>query len=195
MNLWTALAGEAARAGVSFFIFPGGRLDSLPDSEYLRNSIYRLANAENLDSLISWGSSLGGAVTIGELEKFHHALDPLPYVTIAHKMAGSPRVEFDAYTGMKTLMHHFIKVHGARKIAFIRGPSSHLSAEDRFRAYEDALAEAEPGEAEPGEKRPESAGIRSFPMDRWRGRGDPALLKARDWYRGVILIPSWVPAI
>ena len=142
LNLWTALAGEATRAGVSFFIFPGGRLDSIPDSEYLRNSIYRLANARNLDSLISWGSSLGGAVGIGELEKFHRALDPLPYVTIAHKMKGHPTVEFDAYTGMKSLVCHFLKVHGARKIAFIRGPSSHLSAEDRFRAYEDSLAEA-----------------------------------------------------
>ncbi|OHD78601.1 MAG: hypothetical protein A3J97_10330 [Spirochaetes bacterium RIFOXYC1_FULL_54_7] len=142
LNLWTALAGEAARAGVSFFVFPGGRLDSLPDSEYLRNSIYRLANTENLNSLISWGSSIGGAVAIGELEKFHRALDPLPYVTIAHKMEGHPSVRFDAYSGMKSLMRHFLEVHGARKIAFIRGPSSHLSAEDRFRAYEDALTEA-----------------------------------------------------
>lgn len=81
-------------------------------------------------------------MAIGELEKFHRALDPLPYVTIAHKMDGHPRVEFDAYTGMRSLMDHFLKVHGARKIAFIRGPSSHLSAEDRFRAYEDALTEA-----------------------------------------------------
>ncbi len=142
LNLWTALAAEAAREGVSFFIFPGGRLDSLPDSEYLRNSIYRLANAENLDSLISWGSSIGGAVDLAELEKFHRALDPLPYVTIAHKMDGHPSVKFDAYAGMKTLMRHFLEVHGARKIAFLRGPSSHLSADDRFRAYRDALSEA-----------------------------------------------------
>ncbi len=146
LNLWTALAGEAAREGVSFFIFPGGRLDSLPDSEYLRNSIYRLANAENLDSLISWGSSIGGAVDIGELAKFHRALDPLPYVTIAHKMDGHPSVRFDAYSGMKTLMRHFLDVHGSRRIAFLRGPSSHLSAEDRFRAYRDALAEAGVGD-------------------------------------------------
>ncbi len=29
---------------------PGGRLDSRPDAEYLRNSVYRLVNAENLDA-------------------------------------------------------------------------------------------------------------------------------------------------
>ncbi|GAB1483238.1 hypothetical protein MASR2M78_20540 [Treponema sp.] len=141
LNLWTALASEAERTGVSFYIFPGGRLDSQPDSEYLRNSVYRLANADNIDGLISWGSSIGGAVSLEELNKFHRSLEPLPYVTIAHKMESHPCVQFDAYTGMKALVLHFIHVHGARKIAFIRGPLSHVSAEDRFRAYLDALAE------------------------------------------------------
>ena len=142
LNLWTSLASEADRAGVSLYVFPGGRLDSMPDSEYLRNSVYRLANEENLDALISWGSSIGGAVPIEELDSFHASLDPLPYVTIAHKMKGHPCVRFDAYTGMKSLVTHFIRVHGARKIAFIRGPSSHASAEDRYRAYRDALSDA-----------------------------------------------------
>jgi len=141
LNLWTGLASEADKSGGSFFIFPGGRLDSRPDAEYLRNSIYRLVNVENLDALISWGSSIGGAVPASELDNFHATLDPLPYVTIAHKMPGHPCVRFDAYTGMKELVRHFIRVHGARKIAFLRGPETHVSAEDRYRAFVDALAE------------------------------------------------------
>lgn len=142
LNLWTGIAAEADRAGASLFIFPGGRLDSRPDAEYLRNSIYRLVNAENLDALISWGSSIGGAVPSRELDNFHMSFDPLPYVTIAHKMSGHPCVSFDAYTGMKSLVLHFIIEHGSRKIAFLRGPETHASAEDRYRAFIDALAEA-----------------------------------------------------
>jgi len=141
LNLWTGLASEADRSGGAFFIFPGGRLDSRPDAEYLRNSIYRLVNTENLDALISWGSSIGGAVPADELDNFHASFDPLPYVTIAHKMNGHPCVSFDAYTGMKELVRHFIRVHGARRIAFLRGPETHVSAEDRYRAFLDALAE------------------------------------------------------
>ncbi len=142
LNMWTGLAEEAERSGCAFFIFPGGRLDSRPDSEYLRNGIYRLANETNLDALISWGSSIGGAVSIEELNHFHHGFDALPYVTIAHKMEGHPCVSFDAYTGMKSLVSHFIAVHGARKIAFLRGPESHASSGDRYRAFRDAFAEA-----------------------------------------------------
>lgn len=142
LNVWTTLASEARRYGGAFFIFPGGRLDSRPDSEYLRNAVYRLANAENVDGLICWGSSIGGAVSIEELDHFHERLEPLPYVTIAHKTKGHPCVGFDAYTGFKSLVRHFIDVHGARKIAFLRGPATHESASDRYRAFRDACAEA-----------------------------------------------------
>ena len=142
LNMWTGLAGEAARSGSAFFIFPGGRLDSRPDSEYLRNSVYRLVNQENLDGLISWGSSIGGVVSIDELDHFHESFEALPYVTIAHKMEGHPCIKFDAYTGMKSLVSHFITVHGSKKIAFLRGPESHASSGDRYRAFLDALSEA-----------------------------------------------------
>lgn len=142
LNMWAGLAREAERSGCAFFIFPGGRLDSHPDSEYLRNAIYSLANETNLDGLISWGSSIGGAVSIEELNHFHRTFENLPYVTIAHKMEGHPCVSFDAYTGMKSLVSHFITVHGAKKIAFLRGPETHASANDRYRAFCDAFIDA-----------------------------------------------------
>jgi DNA-binding LacI/PurR family transcriptional regulator/AraC-like DNA-binding protein len=142
LNVWTTLASEARRYGGAFFIFPGGKLDSHPDSEYLRNSVYRLINSGNLDGLISWGSSIGGAVSRMELDHFHESLEPLPYVTIAHKMKGHFCISFDAYTGFKSLVSHFITVHGAKRIAFLRGPATHESASDRYRAFVDACEDA-----------------------------------------------------
>lgn len=142
LKLWSRLAAHAAQEDGAFFIFPGGRLDSQPGSENLRNSIFSLVNADNLDGLISWASSIGGTVSIAELNKFHESLEPLPYITIGQKMAGHPTVSFDAYSGMKELVQHFIEVHGARHIAFIRGPANHTSAEDRYRAYMDAISAA-----------------------------------------------------
>lgn len=140
-NLWSHLVAEANRTGGPFFMFPGGMLDAQSESEYLRNSIYKLANAENLDGLISWGSTIGGSVSVEELNRFHQELDPLPYVTIGHKIIDHSCIQFDAYTGMKELVHHFIKVHGSRRIAFLRGPQTHVSACERYRAFLDALEE------------------------------------------------------
>lgn len=141
INLWYRLVAEANRTGGPFFLFPGGMLDAQSESEYLRNSIYKLANSENLDGLISWGSTIGGSVSVEELNRFHQAFEPLPYVTIGHKMQNHSCVQFDAYTGMKELVHHFIKKHGSRRIAFLRGPETHVSAGERYRAFMDALAE------------------------------------------------------
>ncbi|NLM00670.1 MAG: substrate-binding domain-containing protein [Treponema sp.] len=141
LNLWPHLVSQANRKGGAFYIFPGGMLDSQKESEYLRNSIYKLANSQNLDGLISWGSTIGGAISMEELNGFHESLSPMPFVTIGHKIQGSSCVDFDAYNGMKELVHHFIKKHGSRKIAFLRGPENHVSAQERYKAFLDALKE------------------------------------------------------
>ncbi len=142
LKLWLNLAAHASRQSGAFFIFPGGRLDNQKGSEYLRNSVYSLANSQNLDGVISWASSIGGSVTAEELERFHDTFSDIPFVTIGQKIKNYPCVNFDAYTGMKELVQHFIKVHGCKKIAFIRGPLNHSSAEERFKAYLDALKES-----------------------------------------------------
>ena len=140
-GLWASIADAAETSDTALYVFPGGRLESQGDFEYLRNSIYRLANSENLDGLVSWGSSLCGAVSVEEVKRFHRQFSQLPYVTIALKMEGHPNIGFDAYQGMKSLVLHCIHTHGAKKIAFLRGPLNHASAEDRFQAYLDGLAE------------------------------------------------------
>lgn len=142
LKLWHKLAERAKQDDGSFFIFPGGKLDFDSDQDILRNSIYWLVNPSNVDGVISWTSSISGSVSVQEIEKFQESFSELPFVTIGQKIEGHPCVEFDAYTGMKELVRHFINVHGARKIAFVRGPKNHKSAEARFCGYRDALQEA-----------------------------------------------------
>ena len=141
LNLWLSVAAKAAESIGSFFVFPGGKLENSNGTESLRNKIYSLVNSKNLDGLISWSSSIGGAVSIKELDEFHKKFENIPYVTIGHKVSNHPYVEFDAYSGMKNLVLHFIKCHNSKRIAFIRGPENHSSAEDRYRAFKDALKE------------------------------------------------------
>ncbi|MCR4821751.1 MAG: substrate-binding domain-containing protein [Treponema sp.] len=142
LKLWHKLVARASENEGAFFVFPGGKLDENPSSDHFRNSIYKLVNTSNIDGLISWASSISGSVTVEKLEEFHKQFNSLPFVTIGQKFHGHPCVEFDAYTGMKELVLHFIQVHGAKKIAFLRGPATHTSAEDRFRGYKDALSES-----------------------------------------------------
>ena len=138
----SALVREAAFFDTTFYIFPGGRLEAPENSEFLRNPVYRLANKKNIDGLISWASSMGGAVSLTDLVEFHKKLEPLPFVTIAQKIEGHSCVNFNAYEGMADLVRHFLLVHHITNIAFIRGPENHVSANDRYRAYCDTMKEA-----------------------------------------------------
>jgi len=139
---WKDFARVAALENASLFIFPGGRLNAGKDFENLRNHVYRLVNDGNLDGCISWSSTIRYGQSKEEFEEFHARLDPLPYVTVAFKSPGHPCVDFDAYKGMKSLVTHCIRQHGAKKIAFLRGPAFHQSARMRFEGYRDALVEA-----------------------------------------------------
>jgi DNA-binding LacI/PurR family transcriptional regulator/AraC-like DNA-binding protein len=142
LNVWGSFVRTAADENTSLFIFPGGRLNARQNFENLRNAVYSLVNDENLDSCISWSSTIRYTQSKEEFELFHGEFDPLPYVTLGFKLPGHPCVEFDAYNGMKTLVNHCIQVHGAKKIAFLRGPEFHHSAHSRFEGYCDALIEA-----------------------------------------------------
>jgi AraC-like DNA-binding protein len=149
--MWSSFVATAAAQGQTLFIFPGGVLEAAPPAgaarsasafEYLRNPVYTLANTCNLDGLVCWSSAICFLLSRDRVNAFHAAFDPLPYLTIAEKVPGRPCMGFDAYNGMKELTAHFIGRHGARRIAFLRGPEHHVSAQDRFNGYRDALLEA-----------------------------------------------------
>ncbi len=59
---------------------------------------------------------------------------------IAIEVPGSPSVLIDNTRGMRRLVEHMIRVHGHRRIAFVRGPESNPEAEARYAAYRDVLA-------------------------------------------------------
>ncbi len=141
LKLWRNLANYAAQENGSFFIFPGSHINN-NKVDNLRNEIYKLVNSENLDGLISWSSSISNGADIDKITDLHRKFGNLPFVTIGQKILNHTDVSFDAYAGMKDLVKHLIDVHGAKKIAFIRGPQNHDSAEDRYHGYYDALNEA-----------------------------------------------------
>ena len=141
-SFWPLFVKQAIKEEKNLFIFPGGRLNAATDAEFLRNPIYSLVNEENLDGFVIWSSSIKYTESIEQFEKFHYEFDPLPFVTLAYKIPGHPCVDFDGYNGVKTLITHSIEVHGARKIAFLRGPEFHPHAQARLKGYMDALKEA-----------------------------------------------------
>ena len=137
--LWPGLLDAAARYDVNLISFPGGRLHAAAAFESQRNLIFDLANAECLDGLVTWASSLGGVLSPSETSAFHQRYQDLPMVSLAQFMEGLPTVALDSYQGMRALLAHLINEHGFQRLAFIRGPEEHYYAQERYRAYLDTL--------------------------------------------------------
>jgi len=142
-NVWPPFAEYARKLKKSLFIFPGGHLSSLHDSNSLRNSIFSLVNDKNVDGVILYSPCVKSESTKEEeFKKFCSGLEPLPFISMADKIPGHPSVVSDCYMGMKELTTHCIKAHGAKKIAFLCGPTTHYDAQARLRGYKDAVEEA-----------------------------------------------------
>jgi DNA-binding LacI/PurR family transcriptional regulator len=137
--LWPGLLDAAERYDVNLISFPGGRLNASMAFESQRNQVFNLANPECLDGLVTWASSLGGVLSTGETSIFHQRYQGIPMVSLAQFMEGLPTVALDSYKGMRLLLTHLIEVHGYQRLAFIRGPEEHYYAQERYRAYLDAL--------------------------------------------------------
>lgn len=141
-KVWPQILDESEKRQCALFVFPGGRLGSHDEYEYMRNGIFDLVNACSFDGAISWASSLSGFASEKQVEDFHLSRIDIPLVTFGLKIGGMPVVNIDAYAGMKRLVSHVARRHSCRKIAFIGGPRAHSSAEERYEAYRDALDEA-----------------------------------------------------
>ncbi|MFA7559918.1 MAG: helix-turn-helix domain-containing protein [Sphaerochaeta sp.] len=136
--LWQEIALHAQRSADQLFVFPGGRIAYEENQEHLRNDIYSLVNPDTVEGMLIWASALSGAVSIEEVEEYLFKED-LPTVSIGVKVKVWPCVAFDAYAGMQAVMYHLVETHNVKRLAFLRGPEHHDSAQRRFDAYVDTL--------------------------------------------------------
>ncbi len=132
----------AEEYGVSLVSLDGGVLNFPEGFEAQGNIIYQLATPALVDGLIIWSSALDWSLQAREMEAFCAGFEPLPVISVGRELEGIPSILVDNYQGMGAAVHHLIKEHGYRKIAFLRGPEGNHEEEQRYRAYVDGLAEA-----------------------------------------------------
>jgi len=141
LAIWRGIVEMAQARGVDVFSFVGGEVQNPQDAERRANAIYDLVDRESLDGLIIWGASLGSHAGPAATYDFCQRFQPLPMVSIGISLPGIPGVVLDSYGGTRAAMAHLIEVHGRRQLAFIRGPTAHREASERYRSYCDTLAD------------------------------------------------------
>lgn len=139
--LWPSVAERAAARDVDFFCFPGGRIGQKEGYEASRNVVFEIAVRSALDGMLVWPSALSGAAPESVVRGLVERFSGKPVVALSSGLPGLPAVAIDYYGGMKKAVLHAIQVHGAQRLAFLRGPELHEGARDRYRAYLDTLRE------------------------------------------------------
>jgi PAS domain S-box-containing protein len=163
MSMWHGVLDGAAEEDADLVCFVGGDLQADPRVQDAQaNIIYELAGPKTVDGLVMCGSAMSSYIGADAFSRFCGRFRPLPMVNISTAVEGIPCLFVDNYQGIRDVMTHLFDVHACRRVAFIPGPPGNPEAQDRYRAYVDALQQRDiPFEAglvsPPGDWKPGSA--------------------------------------
>jgi signal transduction histidine kinase/DNA-binding LacI/PurR family transcriptional regulator/AraC-like DNA-binding protein len=136
--IWSGVVGGAHELDANLICFAGEGLAARCGPPAASNAAFDLASRTSLDGLVTWASALGKDVARDEIIDFHRCYR-LPVVSLTLPLPGIPVVLIDSYEGMREIIAHLVEFHGHHRLAFIRGPEGHYYAQERYRAYTDAL--------------------------------------------------------
>jgi len=130
----------AASSGARLLCFVGGPLVPPGAPVESGNWVYELASPMTLDAVLVLGTTLSHHVGPEGLAQYCKRFDSLPLVSIGVGFEGAASLTVDNSMGMSAAVEHLITAHGARRIAFVRGPEANDEANVRLQAYQEVLA-------------------------------------------------------
>lgn len=141
-HVWPGIVDAARELNLGIILYSG----KIPETPFLSKRelgvVYGFPSADRLDGIILFSAVLFNFVTEDEFRQSIDRYGTLPLVSLSRVAEGHPSVLVENTEGMLRLVRHFVRDHGYRRIAFIRGPEGSVEAEERFSAYRQALAEA-----------------------------------------------------
>jgi DNA-binding LacI/PurR family transcriptional regulator/signal transduction histidine kinase len=140
-SIYAGIADVLREKDINLLSFVIGSLNEPYEFIAQSNLISHLVSSENVDGLIIMSGTLSNYIHPEELNTFIDSYRILPMTSIALPFEGIPSIVINNKKGIHEVIIHLIKVHGYRRIAFIRGPLKHQEAEERYQAYLDALVE------------------------------------------------------
>jgi len=139
ISIFEGVADYAYENNINLLCFVAGGLEAPREYEKPRNVLYDFVTENNVDGIVVSSGSIGNYVGYEAMVKFCNKYRPIPLVSIALELEGFPSILVNNKKGMHDLINHLIEKHKYKKIAFIKGPENNTEAEDRYKAYLEAL--------------------------------------------------------
>lgn len=137
--LWQGMVDMANDQQVEIFIFPGESIQSPGSFLSQKNIIYQFIQEQTVDLIIMATATLYAYITPDEFSDFYHSFKPIPVVSIGIAFPDLPSITANNRTGVQEAVNHLIKIHGKRRIGFIKGPDGSWEAQERYKAYHEEL--------------------------------------------------------
>jgi diguanylate cyclase (GGDEF)-like protein/PAS domain S-box-containing protein len=140
-GIWKGIVSAVRDDGIGLFCFAGGSLNDPYGDFKERNTIYDLVKSSKIDGIIALSGVLANFIGKEGFKDYIEGLRSIPLVSIGIPFDDIPSVTVDNAQGLRESLVHLIRVHGAKKIAFVRGPNMNPEAEQRYLAFCDVLRE------------------------------------------------------
>lgn len=135
-------AQEASRlAEVNLLVVAGRALNSPNYLDPAHNEIYSRLGPLSVDGIILGSGCIGNHVGEPGLSEFARRFAGVPLCSASVHLPGIPSVVISNRRGTRAVIDHLIDVHGCRRIAYIRGPSGNVEAQERYDGYLESLVE------------------------------------------------------
>ena len=141
-DIWTGIVEYARKNDIHLTAYFGTyQMTTNEFVSHFDTCFETIRNSASLDGVIMFSGFIAHIMGNESFEKYAARIPGhLPVVSVSYAMPGIPSVIVDNVAGMYDAVEHLIKVHGKKKIAFVKGPNGHPEAEKRLEGYKMALA-------------------------------------------------------
>ena len=142
-DIWNGIVEYAHKNDIHLTAYFGSYQMTVNDfASHFETCFETIKNSYSLDGVIIFSGFIVHMIGNENFEKYAAKIsNKLPLVSISYFLPGAPSIIADNVAGTYNAAEHLIRVHGKKKIAFVKGPNGHPEAEDRLEGYKRALAE------------------------------------------------------
>jgi putative nucleotidyltransferase with HDIG domain len=140
--IWRGVIQFAEEHDINLICYEGRSLNSPYRHDEHRNKVFEFVDPKTVDGLIIISGSIANYISSREFENFCRRYAPIPMVSLSLAIDDIPSITLDHERGMRDAIRHLVRMHGIKRIAFIRGPEGHQEAERRFETYRGVLSES-----------------------------------------------------
>lgn len=139
LDLYVRVQIEAERRGIPLICYCGSSFHDSNGNITAESKIYEYINKNLICGVIANGGAIGQFSSNKYLNRFVKNLSPIPVISLSFPIEDATSILVDNYQGIYNLIDHLIKDHTYDNIGFVKGPDGHPEAEERLKAYKDAL--------------------------------------------------------